>query len=128
MRIVWSVAVVTAALTMAGCSDDTPTVCQEREQVLATLQELGDYDLVADGVDGFEALVDELVGNVDDLRAAASDEVSAEVEAVSTAIADSRAAVSDAATAQDALAALQTGTADIRDAVETLSSSLPECG
>jgi hypothetical protein len=127
MKILWSVTVAAAALAMTGCGDDVPAVCETKEQVLATVDEIRNDDLIADGLSGLESQFDELVSEIGELRGAVSDEVAPDVDAVRTAVDDARSAVSAAGTPQEKLTALQDGWANVQDAVSSLRSPLPEC-
>jgi len=91
MRRGAAVAAALVLLVAVGCGDDdddSSAVCEDRDQLSASVQALGDVDVTADGVDALRTAVDDVVDDVDQLAEDAGDELSDEIDAVRDAISD----------------------------------------
>ena len=140
IRVIVVLIVALLASVAAACGDDddssdtggasTPSVCDQRDSLNQSLNDLTELDVIAGGTDSLNAAVDRVESDLDSLAATTSSEVQAEVDDLNDAIDRADETFSDlddesllAATAQVALTI-----ADVAIAGEALVTALAvEC-
>ena len=132
IRVIVVLIVALLASVAAACGDDddssdtggasTPSVCDQRDSLNQSVNDLTELDVIAGGTDSLNAAVDRVESDLDSLAATTSSEVQAEVddlndaidraeetfadlddEGLPAAVADVAATVFDVTTAVDAL-------------------------
>ena len=121
VRVIVVLIVALLASVAAACGDDddssdtgstsTPSVCDQRDNLDQSVNDLADLDVIAGGTDSLNAAIARVESDVESLAAVTSSEVEAEVDALNDAIEladDTFSTLNDesllAATAQVALA------------------------
>jgi hypothetical protein len=140
-----TIGLVALLAVLTACDDDnddgdsdtggeataTPSVCDQKEVVEASVQDLGDLDVVAEGTDALNQQVATVKSDVADLRDTVSEDVEPEVEALETAISDAEETMSeitDDSTLNERIDAVQTSITGIVTAAGDLGDSLSnEC-
>ncbi len=140
VRVIVVLIVALLASVAAACGDDddssdtgstpTPSVCDQRDNLDQSVNDLVELDVIAGGTDSLNAAIDRVESDIDSLAAVTSSEVEAEVDDLNDAIDRADETFSDlddesllAATAQVALTI-----ADVAIAGEALVTALAvEC-
>ncbi len=140
IRVIVVLIVALLASVAAACGDDddssdtgstsTPSVCDQRDNLNQSVNDLADLDVIAGGTDSLNAAIERVESDVESLAAVTSSEVEAEVDDLNDAIDRADETFSDlddesllAATAQVALTI-----ADVAIAGEALVTALAvEC-
>ena len=97
IRVVVVLIVALLASVAAACGDDddsssdtgdtsTASVCDQRDNLNQSVNDLTDLDVIAGGTDSLNAAVDRVESDLDSLAAATSSEVQAEVDDLNDAI------------------------------------------
>lgn len=133
------VAALAVAMMLAACGDDDDSsssttttapadeACADAEALRASVDELKDVDLVAEGTDGASAALSAVKNDLTALRESAGDEVQPEVQALEDAIDELETAVDDLDS--DPAGAVQ-AVSDVGTSASTLISALDDgaCG
>ena len=97
VRLIAITSVAALVLAVAACSGDdnsdatpTPSVCDEKDALQQSVEDLTSLDVIASGTDGLTTAVDNVKTNLDNLKTTASDSVQPQVEALQTAIEDAQ--------------------------------------
>jgi phage host-nuclease inhibitor protein Gam len=131
IRAVLAAAVV-LLLVAGACSDDddgdgdeAARACDARDDLSASVQALGDVDVVAEGTDELRTAFDEVVTAVDEVAAASGDRLEDEVDAVQAEVDDVRTAVGSIGDQSAASAAELVG-AEVGELVDSTSVLVEE--
>ena len=106
---------VLAALLIlgVGCSDDEASpVCDARDDVASSVEELRNIDVVDDGLDALRADLDAVADGLARFRAEAGNELEPQIDAVRDAVDQIRSAVDAGGSATEVAAAIGTGLSD----------------
>ena len=91
---------IALTLAFASCSssgDDESSLCEDREELQSSFQDLRDVNVADDGIEALDAAVDVVIADLNTLRASAT-EFEPQVDAVESALQDLQTAVEAAAT------------------------------
>ncbi|MCH7699880.1 MAG: hypothetical protein IH865_13165 [Chloroflexi bacterium] len=96
IRVIVVLIVALLASVAAACGDDdgssdtgstsTPSVCDQRDNLNQSVNDLAQLDVIAGGTDSLNAAIERVESDVDSLAAVTSSEVQAEVDALNDAI------------------------------------------
>lgn len=96
IRVIVVLIVALLASVAAACGDDddssdtggasTPSVCDQRDSLNQSVNDLTELDVIAGGTDSLNAAVDRVESDLDSLAATTSSEVQAEVDDLNDAI------------------------------------------
>ena len=97
IRVIVVLIVALLASVAAACGDDddsssdtggtsAPSVCDQRDNLNQSVNDLADLDVIAGGTDSLNAAVDRVESDLDSLAATTSSEVQAEVDDLNEAI------------------------------------------
>jgi hypothetical protein len=119
-----------APVTAAGCSDDDASpVCEARDDLSDSVDELRDLSLREDGVSSVESAIADVSDRLGDVRTAASEEIGPQIDAAESAIDGLRTSVAAATSPVETIDAVQTGLGDIEAALQQLGEQLSDrCG
>lgn len=122
-----------AALTLPlACGDDddssdTAAVCDSRDDLQASVQALGNVDILRQGTNGLEEAADDVRDALDHVQQAAQDEYGDQVDAVQSALSnlgDALGSFSDQGSASAGVSSVTDAATQLKDAVATLTSDL----
>jgi hypothetical protein len=129
--IMWKTLIVAMSaallLVVGACSDDdddsdatpTPSVCDQRDTLEQSVEDLTNLDVIATGTDGLTAAVDEVKADAEALKQTASDAVAPDVDALTTAIDDGKETIDNI----DSDAALSMRIADVETALGGIATA-----
>jgi DNA repair ATPase RecN len=118
----------------AACGDDdddeaspTPSVCDQKDALEASVQDLTDLDIIASGTDGLTEAVNNVKEDLQGLKSAVSTDVQPEVEALETAVSDAEdtlGTIDSDSSLNEKIDAVQEAVTGVATAVEDLQTSL----
>ena len=136
-RLIVISAVTVLAVAAAACSDDgdkegaatpTPSVCDQKDALEQSLQDLATLNIISEGTSGLTAAVDNVRTDLVALKDTVSADIAPEVQALQTAVDDAKETLSnidsDAALSrriadvETALTGIATASADLRAALD----------
>jgi hypothetical protein len=117
-------------LAAVGCSDDDASpVCEARDDLSDSVDDLRELSLSDDGVASIESAVGDVSDRLGELRTAAGAEIESEIGVVESSIDGLRASVGAASSPVETIDAVQTGLGELDEALRQLGEQLRDrCG
>ena len=108
------IAVVAALLLVStACSDDVSPVCEAREQLQSSVEELRNVNVLDDGLDALRTDLDAVGDDLATFRTEAGDELEPEIDAVRASIDQLRETVDTGGSPADVAASLGAGVSEL---------------
>ena len=117
---------VVVALLLAGaaCSDDgASSVCEARDELENSVEELRDINVLDDGLDALRSDLDTVAGNLATFRAEAGDELEPQIDAVRDAIDQVRSTVDSSGSPAEVATSIRTGVSGLTTAWNELAEA-----